>query len=312
MNVLLSTCAAAVLAASGAADSTPQAYEITLHRPAEVGDRMSIVAEGAEERGVTAIIDGNAQRLDHSAITIEFTADAKVLDVDEQGRATKVEYTLMRCLMTINGTADTLGPAGTRIIAFRNGDGNATRYSINGKLLGTNQMAALSLVIPLDVTGPTDDDVFGTSDQQRVGDQWPLNREMALEAFAGSTNLPVSGSDVSGYSTLLSARDFEKEPCLMISSRITVENFLPGFDEMPRGFELKRAFVTAMHQGLFPLDDDKPVMQDSLNMDLDAVMIGALGPDQPAAVLQLRGTRTASRRYTVVEPSEKVAASRER
>ncbi len=307
MICLMNTCAAIVLAALPGVNAEEQSYDILLTRPWVAGQQVNVIAEGSESRKITAVINGTPQELDNSEIFVELNADASILNVDAEGRPTKIQYTVKRCVMNMNGTSKTVVPKGSVFTAQRHDESQETHFSMNGEALGTNENAALQIIASLSQGGPTENDIFGTSEHQPVGASWDINTDKAIESFHSNTTLPISGADISGRSSLLAVREDKGQPCLMISSRLSIENFVPGFEELPKGFELKRAFLTSMAQGLFPVDSSKLPTQESLNMDLDAILVGALGADQPAAVLQITGSRVASRKFTMLDAGEKVA-----
>jgi len=296
------------------AGTTPQSndanqtkdWPITLHRPVQVGHTTRIRAEGSERRSITGVVAGVSQKFDEHEIAVNFDAEAQVLAVDAVGRPISMQYTVHTCTMTMNGKAYIIAEPETVITATRAGD--ATRFEIDGEPLDDNAAAALDIVAALDTGGPTADEVFGTDHRQHVGDEWPVNSEAAMEAYNVDDQAEVSAGDITGRSTLLATKNCNGQDCLMISSRLTLQNSVPGLDDLPKQFNVHRAFTTVMRQSVLPADHDLQPVQDSLNMDLEAVLIGSLGPDQPETVLHLSGTRAAARTFEVIESDTKVSS----
>ena len=61
-------------------------------------------------------------------------------------------------------------------LAFR----TKTLFEIEGAPASGKVSKALDLVVNITSGGPTDDDIFGTTERKKAGDSWPINKAVAI------------------------------------------------------------------------------------------------------------------------------------
>jgi len=263
-----------------------QKYAIDMTRRLRVGQRMLVQGQGGQKRSVVATFDGIERQLEAISLSITFDGEAEVLEIDRQGRPTRVEYTISRCVSKSNDYEQVIAPKGSVLIARRGPAGSV--YEIDGRALGLSATSALELVIPVARPGATDDEVFGSRTPRRVGETWSIDSAKAIEALKGESDEPVSPGSLTGTTTFGSIKQRHGLPCLVLRSEIVSEGMIPGLGSFPSNLEVQSSSLSASFTGFYPVDESLPVLSDSRRMDMSAVLKGRMGTEQ--ALVEMRVT----------------------
>src|SRR5262245_50903339 len=175
-------------------------YVIRLTRPSKVGDRFHIDAKGAtrEQERITV---GDQVQKDDNDLSVHLVAAATILAIDPKADATRIEYLIESCQKTTDGKTEEVLPAGRRVVAESNAEGE-TMFTVAGDPALEDISKALGVVISAHTPGtPSDDEIFGTAQRKRVGDTWSINAETTA-AFLSKTGLKVSPENLKGTVTL--------------------------------------------------------------------------------------------------------------
>jgi hypothetical protein len=120
---ILSVPAVLFATASAAGAGPAGEYAITLHRPAEVGQRFHVRAEGLSQRSMTPVRDGASQQSQDTHVAITFDAEAEIAQVDANGRPVRVVFTVEDCTAKVDSRESVIATPGSTITASRPPDG---------------------------------------------------------------------------------------------------------------------------------------------------------------------------------------------
>src|SRR4051812_17267263 len=104
------------VAASFASAQTPD-YEIKLARPAKVGQRYTIKAEGAMARTTTYTLDGKEAEPINDGFGVQLEGTVEVLAVNKDGEEGKAACTVTKCVRITPEGEKAVVPAGWVVTA---------------------------------------------------------------------------------------------------------------------------------------------------------------------------------------------------
>jgi len=258
----------------GTSVALAQDYEIKLTRPTKVGAEYHIAAVGHSLMKSTVKVDGKVVEEQSEDFLVDFESDVKALEVDKNGKPSKISLTVDKCILKQGGTEKPLLAKGAVVIASVKDD--KTVFEIAGQPVDAETSEALDLVLELGRNRASDDEIFGTKERKKVGDHWAMNTELAAkdlqDVMKGST---VKKEDVAGTVTLDKVVKAGTTDCLQISAEMTVNN-----TTMPdtRVAQMK---VQALLSGLFPIDFSKGIMEESVSMTMSITVKEKPDPDGP-------------------------------
>jgi hypothetical protein len=145
--------------------------------------------------------------------TVEFLADATVLEVRRDGRIAKESLAIDNSLVRKDGNTKQLVPKGTMVVAAAE-DGNQV-FRMNGQPVDKEIDDALSLVISLDAGETSDEDVFGTGESRRLGESWAINRASAVN-WLREAHVQVDEEHLRGRAAAVRRVAIENEDCLVM------------------------------------------------------------------------------------------------
>jgi hypothetical protein len=182
-----------------------QEYKVTLVRPAKVGEQYVTTIKAK-------LSSVNPEKSE------DFTADlhgtVKVLAVNEKtGSPTKISCKVDK----ITKDDKEVFPAGTVITADKSGA--KTAYTVDDKPVADADKSVLDAL--LDVSSPdktaSDDEIFGTDKPQKVGDSWPVNKELLAKDMSEGF-LPLPAESVQGESTLVEVKKVKDVDSMVVKS----------------------------------------------------------------------------------------------
>jgi len=269
-----------------------QDYEIRLHRPVKVGQEYQMSATGRETQKMTAWAGAQVIKSEVQEMAVEIEASAKVLEVDKNGAASKESIMIGKCL-EVKGEAKTpLLPAGAVVVASLDASKEPV-FEIDGQKVGPQAHKALSLVFSLGKGGVTDDQVFGTPDRKKVGDQWAMNSQLAADDLK-ETGLAVKKEDVTGAVTLEKVVKAADGDCLQLAVTMEIAKVVPP---APPGFAVEKGTLRAQMSGKFPVNPALQSPEKSDSMTITFVMKGKPQPDAPEVVVETVAERQTTCKY---------------
>jgi hypothetical protein len=251
-------------------------YAIKLTRPEKAGNEFRIAAVTSQTIASMAKTPGKAdeQRTDTATVTLD--AAVKVLEVDKNGTPSKITLTVDKLTVKKNeAAAAELLVKGTVVTASVK-DG-ASVFEVEGKAVTPEKAMALAMVVTLGEGQAADDETFGTKDRKKVGDQWPINAELASKEMA-KKGMGVAKEDLTGTVKLEGAVKVGAVECLDIRARMVGKKFstppAPGFKTQDGSIEV--AFAAKL-----PVDPAARSLEQSMDMTAKTVATGKLDPQGP-------------------------------
>src|SRR5262249_39020383 len=184
-----------------------QAYSIRFARPWKVGDRYRILATASSSAHSGATVGSTMVNTNIGDINVELLSDATVLEIRPDGRIAKVSLVIYKCIFRKDDKKKAV-PRGTLVIAsVENGD---QVFRVNGQPVDPDTATALSLVLWLDPQEKSEDQVFGTSEQKRVGESWAI-KAASVADWPLQARTDATGADIKGVVTVSKPCSFEPE-----------------------------------------------------------------------------------------------------
>jgi hypothetical protein len=229
-----------------AAAAKAQEYKVVLSRPETLGRVYTISADGSFRQTSTFTIQGKAPQRQEKIFAVQIEGSIKDLEIDRKShQATKLELTVKKCLRDEKPFFD----PGTIVLAEDKG-GN-TAFSVNGTPVAPDDAIALGLVINTYHSGePTDGEMFGTDQPQKVGGSWPINADAAVSG-ARKNGVPVTRDQIKGESKLVSVKNIDGVEALEVEATMEVPQFSGLLGNGPK---VELGSVVAHFGGIFPND----------------------------------------------------------
>jgi hypothetical protein len=265
-------------------------YAIKLHRPLKVGQKFAFSASGTTKGCMAQTLDGKTrkQEEEHSA---ELVGVEEILAVDEKGGVTKVAITVEKCVK-IEGEAKTEAiPKGKTVIGQKVNGKKEWRVKDDPDPLSRDAVDVLELLVTLKAaTEATDDDVFGTTARQKVGDSWPVNAEAAAKDLKRLAP-DLDKSDISGQVKLRGLMTVGGVECLEVTAELAVKNVAPP--GLPAGVKAEKAEMKAELTIALPTDPSLPRLREAGAMTFVSVLKGKVGQEAKDMTVEItKETRT--------------------
>jgi hypothetical protein len=242
-----------VLLTSASAVSAVDDYLIRLTRPSKVGDRFHLDAKGTtrEQERITV---GDQVQKDDKDVSVHLVAAATVLAIDPKADATRIEYLIESCQKTEAGKTEEILPAGRRVVAESNTEGE-TVFTVDGDPALEDISKALGVVISAHTPGtPSDDEIFGTSERKRVSDSWSINSETTA-AYLSKAGMKVSPENLKGTVSLDAVKTVGGVKALALTARLNARGMVM---DLPDFMQLEKSSMTGEFTTLVPADPEVP------------------------------------------------------
>ena len=251
------------------------AHEIRLHRPVRAGQSYRMAAVGRQEARRVVTSGGKVVQDKARSFSVDFESVVTILKADANGKSLRQKHVVVTCTRFQDGRRTTLIAKGKVVIASaREAD---TAFDIDGRPVDKDVAEALSLVVGLSRDTPTDDQLFGTPDRQRVGQSWPVNATLAAAGMR-KRKLPVKDEDVSGTVTLEKLTKVGHTDCLQIAVDLAAKNLpLP----LPRDVAIQRAELQVKLLGFFPIDASRQPIEKTREMRITLRSTATPDPAKP-------------------------------
>ena len=209
--------------------------------------------------------------------TVDLAGQLEVLEIDKGNDATKIKVTASKAMKTENGATTGLVPAGS--VIFVDKKSGKVHLEIEIGTLSKEASEALQVVLTAhQPESPNDDDVFGTRDQKKIGDSWPVNAVLGAEDLK-KHQVIVDPKKFHGESTLAGVEKINSDECLKINAEVKIDAIeVP----LPAGMRTSEGAMTMSATGLFPTNFKKPPARDSMAMSVHVVGVGKMGTGDQA------------------------------
>jgi hypothetical protein len=215
----------------------------------------------------------------------EFVADAVVLELGPDGELVKEALTINNCRVRRDGATRQLFPRGTVVVAaIENG---RRVFRVNGQPVDDNVQQVLNMISAIGTShdAMSDEVIFGTAQQRKVGDTWSVNSAAAIQPMREETNLRASEQDTHGVVTIEKKTTCGNEDCLIISGRLDVDLITVDSDEV----KLDSGEAHFRISGAFPLDTSHRAVDRTFEMQMRGS--GRVKPDPKGPELQVDLTK---------------------
>jgi hypothetical protein len=261
-----------------------QDYPIKLDRPFKVGDKFRVEATGTSKQSSTVTVDGEIVKREDIDFTAAYEAEETVLEVDDKGRATRVSIKVSKLTRTEGEKTEDLVEPGAVVIAAR--PEKKKFFEINGRPAEAKTAKTLDLFITVGGQGPTEDEIFGTTERKKVGDSWSVDVEKAKADFQESAGGRLE--DLEGKVKLDGVDKRPNGEVERISAHLTAK-FIPPF---PPGVTLDDSSMDLKSSGAYPVDEKAPRRMESLKMKIE---FSAHAPGKAGGKVFLKGSAEQSR-----------------
>jgi hypothetical protein len=259
-----------------------QDYEIRLTRDARIGQKYELTSSTTNYEQMTMAYQGQVPQESTSSIAAELEGTVTVLDIDSLKRATKLNMIISKFLVSRNeGKEEEALPKGSQVVAqLRKG---SQEFLIDGHKASKNMTQILNLLFSLSKTDTTDDDIFGTKDRKKIGDNWPINNiKAAADLFEKAEIYPEY---VKGTTTIERMVEIDDIKCLHIRANVDISEVAPP---LPPGIAVEQSAISATYSGDFPIDLSLDGLADEMVFSLSVEGYGKFEPEAPEVTMSVR------------------------
>lgn len=260
---------------SGFAVAADDTYELRLHRPMKVGDRLKIAAKVAIDMQTRTIL--HADELEEEGVTAacRLAGELTVLSTTSKGLAKEVRMKLSEVECIKDGEdAD----------FFKPGDLIYLRHDKPEKIIQVNGVepdATQSEVIDtfLYVQGDesaTDDELLGTPSKVKAGDSWPVNRQAMLKDWVEAGFAGLREDDLKGKTTLAEITKLDGAPAAKLQGEFRIENAGLHLPSMPEEVRAKRFTLEIQDETDLPLDPNALAVRSRMNLSMESESDGTI------------------------------------
>ena len=252
-------------------------YEVKLFRPSKPGDRYRVSATGYQIRQVVLRnAAGEPLRSERDSFQVDLSGAVLVVETDPKGNVTRAQITVDSLVRAIGLRRDELLKAGTVVIEQRSGA--RQQFLIDGEPVVPELKDALDVALSEtnDPGAPSDDELMGTKERQKVGGTWQVNRERMARFFSEDSDLAITvrPEDITGGGELVTLARSGGVQCM----RVDVAMTLLGQPRGPVREGLEKARIEVKLSTLLPLDTKRDMLEETTQLTM--TLAAPAGPPQ--------------------------------
>lgn len=277
-----------------AVSGTAQDYAIKMQPPFSVGQRYQLTVMASNSSTMTMTTGQRVLGNQKEDLRVELESVATVLAIDAKGRPTKESHRIVKLLQ--NAAREPVLAAGTTVVISRSGEKEVVE--IDGKPI-TNAMAkALALAVEITSGGPTDDEIFGTTERKQVGERWLVNETLALrDANAKMAGSGMKVSNLKGMTTLQKVTKDAGTDVLHLVSNLGATLSTTGTTPLKSlGSTMTATFTAAL-----PIDNTKSIREEGGTMAMTMKASGKPNPEGPEVLMSASMKLSIIRRYKLLD-----------
>ncbi len=261
--VSMIACGGGAGAAAPTSIDTTKTYAIHLHRHGHVGDRVQIAFDDLEDNGTLMHLASTGQ---------EISSEHKKRHTHVEGVMTTV--TLDARQDELRATLDVKTLSLDNEVLFQNKRVDITKarkaddaiLMVDGAPVSPELRKALKDVLDLRIGGPTDDEIFGTTQPQLVGAHWPVNGELARADLAQDQGADLASTKISGETTFASIKHVGNLDALEMKAEMHIEGITVTLPQPGATCEPGQANVVMTK--LVPVDENGGVLQSHMAFEM--------------------------------------------
>jgi hypothetical protein len=267
LALLLTGCASAPPPPAEPVVAAVPTFAIVLHRPSAIGDVRQRSTTMTSTRSLLSKSGESLLQQQHDEVHITFVATEKVLDIDERGIATKLEYVVEEAFAESQADRKDLLAVGAILIVTRGVD---APFALEGGSLTAEVESILAMLFTTSKPTRTDDDIFGSDAAQPIGGKWPIRADMAARDLT-EAGLTMDSAALTGETELTGVETVGTVECLKISARMKADNMTPP--GLQSGDTVEKAYMEASFVGAFPTDGSRQRLSDSSDMTAEIIVL---------------------------------------
>jgi hypothetical protein len=230
-----------------------ETYPIRLSRPVKAGDRFDVSAKMAIDDSLVTVLDGREVEDDHTLAACRLTGRLTVVAVTSKGQPMDMRLKLETVECVNDGQQSAFFKAGDELRLRQSEDGKEAE--VNGKPADDLQSEAIQSILHVEEEGErTDDDVFGTSDKVKAGDEWPLNADAAVADLEHEGITGLKREHIKGHTRAIGATTIGGRPALLVRMDSKIDGRGIGLDTLPESVKATRFHAELAGEMELPLD----------------------------------------------------------
>jgi hypothetical protein len=284
--------------ASLQAQAPEQDYEIRLHRPEVVGQKYHLSASGRIARTQVAKSGDKLLKNEAEKFSVECECVVTVLAVDDKGKPSKLSLQTEKLTRTDDAGVKELVTNGSIItVSMKDGDEVS---EMAGHRLPLPAQEAITVILPLDPNGPTQDELYGTSQRKRPGDRWDANMDLIVKDLL-RRSASANKEDLSGTVTFERITNVGKTPCLLISGSIDCTQYVPFVASEVR---VEKGFLKIGFSEKLPVAASMQPLETTRSSSFGYTLRGRQDPTSDEMTIDVAGAETTFSRVTEAPAAE--------
>jgi hypothetical protein len=249
---------------------TARTYVIQVQHTHRVGDRWHVVADDESSLRTTARVADAPAPADSSKVThVHVEGTVVVGELQPNGRSPlRDETTVDELWATLDlGAKQALAPAGAHVVVARAAKKEDALVTVDGIPASQAVRDAIDPLFTLTTyTGPSDDEVFGSTVPQSIGGEWAINQALAEKSLI-ATDVVAAPGTVTGSTKLVGVPSIDGVDCLELESKMTVGG-LVSIGSLPPGSTIQSATIDVALHLLVPVDQARGVTRSEMAMTM--------------------------------------------
>ena len=262
------SAAVLVLALWPCASLLAQDYEIRLHRPQVVGQKYHLSASGRSIADPGRQVRRQDPQERPEKFTVECECVVTVLAVDDKGKPSKLSLQVEKLTRTDDSGVKELVNKGSIVTVSMKDDNRGLRDGRPSPALPAQE--AITVILPLDPNGPTDDELFGASGRKKPGDHWDANTDLMVKDMLRRA-ATANKEDLSGTVTFEKVVNVGKTECLQISGTMDCSKYVPS---VPADVKVEKGFLKIGFSEKLPVVASLPALETTQSSNFGYTMIG--------------------------------------
>jgi hypothetical protein len=268
--------------------ASAQEYEIKMTRAQKVGDKYDVTAKSVSSTKAKITVDGKVEEKSQD-VAIDLAGEVTVVQVDAKTKDQSRIKMKVKSANLVQGTAaaEPFLKAGDEVEVWH--EGKEKVVTVNGNTADEELSSYLEPILSVHQDGdPSDDDVYGSKEKKKVGDTWPINKELLAKEIAAS-GMPLLADGIAGLTKLVSVGKKDGVDCMKVEADITVKLNIPP--PVP-GLKVSKGEVNVKQSGNFPIDTTKDPLDMALTRTMVMTAAGNVGPAGQQKNVQMDSTTT--------------------
>ena len=278
-----------------------QDYEIRLHRPETVGQKYHLSATGRSARTQVVKSGDKILKNDAAKFSVECDCVVTVLGVDDKGKPSKLSLQIEKLTRTDETGVKELVSKGSVVTVMMKEGAEVSETA--GHRLPLPAQEAITVVLPLDPYGPTDDELFGVSGKKKPGDHWDANADLMAKDLLRRGAM-ANKEDLSGTVTFERIVHVGKTECLQVGGAVDCTKYIPS---VPKDVRVEKGFLKIEFSEKLPVAAPLPALEVTQSANIGYTMKGRPDPAGDEYTFDVGAALTTSARVTDVQEAAAAA-----